>query len=259
MLSACHPTCIDYSQCSSWCRCGLFHAAEPREPQKKRRPRNLSLVLSATCLFESNLHQLLYGNSLWSLLVFPTPEMYPLLLFIQGVQGIPLLQNITIPLPNGTSNHGTPGILCTPTRWTDILIFYLANYAAHAATTRSLPGEDASSFAIIVMAALLFPAAGAFRGILGIRSLSMFGKTDLEKAARAGALCMVVRTHKWRPNASDSLHNTIICLPSGVTKGENENSEEGLPTATQENRTQSNNMAPNRLGNDPGIPVLIQD
>ncbi|CZR56266.1 uncharacterized protein PAC_06154 [Phialocephala subalpina] len=149
--------------------------------------------------------------------------MYPLFLLLQGVIGLPLLQNITIPLPNGTSNHGTPGLLCTPTRWTDIVIFYLANYAAHAVTTRSLPGEGNSSVAMTVVIALFFPAAGAFRGILGIVSLAIFRSNDLEKAARAGALCMVIRTPEWKPQDRDKLHNTILRLPLPESSSKNHN------------------------------------
>ncbi len=145
-----------------------------------------------------------------------------------------MLQNVTIPLPSGTSDHGTSGLLCTPNRWTDIVIFYLANYAAHAATTRSLPGEYTYQFAIVVITALFFPAAGAYRGILGITSLAIFGKTDLEKAARAGALCMVVRTRSWEPQDGDILNNTILYLPPLATQTQ-ENFDESLPVAsTQE-------------------------
>ncbi|KAG9232593.1 hypothetical protein BJ875DRAFT_544395 [Amylocarpus encephaloides] len=139
--------------------------------------------------------------------------MYPLFLLVQGVKGLPLLQNITIPLPSGTSNHGSPGLLCTPTTWPDVIVFYLSNYAAHAITTRSLPGEKRSSVALNVLTALFFPAAGALRGILGINSQAIFGGNDLEKAARAGALCMVIRTPEWKPQDRDKLHNTILRLP----------------------------------------------
>lgn len=90
-------------------------------------------------------------------------------------------------------------------------------------STRSLPGEDASRIALLVLAALFFPAAGAFRGIMGIRSLAIFGKADLEKAARAGALCMVVRTPVWKPQDGDILHNTVLHLPSPVAKRKNDN------------------------------------
>ncbi|PQE30029.1 Nacht domain protein [Rutstroemia sp. NJR-2017a WRK4] len=147
--------------------------------------------------------------------------MYPLLLLYQGVAGLPLLQNVTIPLPNGTSNHGTPGLLCTPATWVDIVTFYLVNYAAHAVTTRSLLGEKTYSFAITVMMALLFPAAGAFRGMLGIASPAVFRTSDLETAASAGALCMVIRTPEWESQNHDQLQNTILHLPLSKSSSKN--------------------------------------
>jgi hypothetical protein len=64
---------------------------------------------------------------------------------------------------------------------------------------------------------------------MGILSMAVFGKTDLEKAARAGALCMVVRTHEWLPKDGDTLHNTILCLPELVTETNNSNPKENLP------------------------------
>jgi hypothetical protein len=123
----------------------------------------------------------------------------------------------------------TPDLLCTPTRWTDILIFYLANYAAHAITTRSLPSERNSSAAMTVMTALFFPAAGAFRGILGIVSLEIFRSSDLEKAVRAGALCMVTRTPEWKPRAGDELDNTILRLPLLESSSKNRNIDKSGP------------------------------
>jgi len=153
--------------------------------------------------------------------VFPIfPLIIPLLFSV--AEASPSLQNITIPLPNGTSNHGTPGLICIPTKWTDIVIFYLANYAAHAATTRTLPGEPSHRFAAVVIGALFFPAAGAYRGILGILGFAKSGKSDLEVAARAGALCMVVRGNTWKPQAGDSITNAIIrcAVPSGKSESE---------------------------------------
>jgi hypothetical protein len=160
--------------------------------------------------------------------------MYPLLIFFPVAKGLPLLQNITIPLPNGSSDHENPGLLCTPTKWSDIIIFYPANYAAHAATTRSLPGEKTRGIIMVVLIALFFPAAGAFRGILGITSLAIWAKTDLEMAAKAGALFMVVRGPDWEPRDGNTLENTILCLSVQQTKGGNSSLENPLPIASSQ-------------------------
>ena len=100
--------------------------------------------------------------------------------------------NVT--LPAGVSDHGSPDLLCLPTKWTDIVIFFLGNYVAHAATVRTAPGISIIENIRRVIGALLFPVSGIIRGFDGIISLANFAPTDLQKAARAGALCKVVRT-----------------------------------------------------------------
>jgi hypothetical protein len=62
----------------------------------------------------------------------------------------------------------------------------------------------------------------------------MFGKTDLERAARAVALCLLVRSSEWQPQDGDILHNAIIGSPSPIIKPKNHNIGEGLlATSTQ--------------------------
>src|SRR5947207_2299107 len=100
--------------------------------------------------------------------------------------------NTTIVLPKNYSNHGDPNLLCRSTKWSDIVIFFLGNYVAHAATTLTLPGQSPLSAAVTVIAALLFPTSGVIRGAKTILSFAITAKTDLQTAARAGALCMVV-------------------------------------------------------------------
>ncbi|KAJ7683952.1 hypothetical protein B0H14DRAFT_2654567 [Mycena olivaceomarginata] len=95
--------------------------------------------------------------------------------------------NITIPVPDGTSNHGDPSILCTPTNWTSILSFFFGNYIAHAATTLSYPGEELFDYALTVVGALLFPSTGVCRGLDAIFRFARRAESDLMCAARAGA------------------------------------------------------------------------
>jgi hypothetical protein len=101
--------------------------------------------------------------------------------------------NTTISLPEGASNHGDPRLLCLPTGWADVVVFFLGNYFAHAATVVSLPGESPVATALSVVLALLCPVTGLGRGLLALKSLAKFAETDLQQAARAGALCHVVR------------------------------------------------------------------
>jgi hypothetical protein len=106
--------------------------------------------------------------------------------------------NITISVPAGTSDHGDPKLLCIPTKWLDILIFFLANYIAHAVTVKALPGERTGDLAFAVFLAIAFPFSGVTRGLeASIRHASFYRNADdLQTAARAGALCMVVRSER---------------------------------------------------------------
>ncbi len=108
-------------------------------------------------------------------------------------------QNITVIVPEGTQSHGNPNLLCIPTRWTDIAVFFLANYVAHAATIKPLPGEPAQITLRVLLSALCLPVSGVMRGVKAIRQRAVFCSTPLETAAKAGALCVVVRTAEWVP------------------------------------------------------------
>jgi hypothetical protein len=121
-----------------------------------------------------------------------------------------ILKNHTITVPEGTSNHNDPNLLCTSSGWQDIIIFYLGNYIAHVATIISFPGESARSKLRVSVASLLFPVSGLMRGLLTILRYASFGKTDLQKAARAGALCMVVRNQDWRPQPGDIVADAYL-------------------------------------------------
>jgi hypothetical protein len=76
--------------------------------------------------------------------------------------------NITITVPAGTTSHGDPNLLCTPAKWTDILLFYAVNYLAHAVTIKSAPGEQMQETAENIMSALIYPYSGLLRGIEAI-------------------------------------------------------------------------------------------
>lgn len=123
------------------------------------------------------------------------------------------LSNLTIILPVGTFNHGDPNILCTPTKWTDILLFYVVNYAAHAATVKSRPGEKKKDIIIAMLLAFICPYSGVIRGIEAISRHSILGKgNDLQKAARAAALCVVVRSNGWMPEDGQTLSRSEVVI-----------------------------------------------
>jgi hypothetical protein len=95
--------------------------------------------------------------------------------------------NSTISVDNADAN-----LFCRPALWTDILIFYAGNYIAHAATTKTSPGQSSLGCAITIAFALLFPTSGILRGFRAIFSGAIFAETELRTAARAGALYMVI-------------------------------------------------------------------
>ena len=97
----------------------------------------------------------------------------------------------SITLPEGLSNHGDPTILCRPADWADITAFFLINYIAHAATIVTNPGEKFPSVLFTSLLAVLFPVVGILRGTRAIRSMAFNAKSELQKAARAGALCFI--------------------------------------------------------------------
>ncbi|MCJ1456494.1 hypothetical protein MMC28_006855 [Mycoblastus sanguinarius] len=127
----------------------------------------------------------------------------------------PSTQNITITVPQGTQSHGDPHLLCTPSRWTDVATFFLANFVSHAATVKSLPGEPALSQFWTLIFALVFPASGVVRGLSAIYQRAVFADTPLQTAARAQALCVVVRTPWWKPQTGDVVEVRDYRMPDG--------------------------------------------
>lgn len=118
----------------------------------------------------------------------------------------------------GTVDHGD-NLICTPTNWYNIIIFFLGNYVAHAATVQSYPGERTWSSMMATIGALLIPSSGLIRGINSIARNARFKRksflaawrdTDYQAIATAGAFCMVVRKKLWKPYPGDKLSNVVL-------------------------------------------------
>ncbi|TGO20014.1 hypothetical protein BTUL_0001g00210 [Botrytis tulipae] len=126
------------------------------------------------------------------------------------------LTNITIKVPNSTTQHGNDHILCLPiTRdyWPSVaavIIFFATNYLAHAATVKSSPGDDTLLQGCNALLALFFPMSGLLRALNAIVRLPILARNELEKACRAGALCMVVRAPHWRPKPGQTFHVGVV-------------------------------------------------
>jgi hypothetical protein len=101
--------------------------------------------------------------------------------------------NLTVTVPDGSSNHGNPHLLCTPPSWSDYLVFYASNYFAHAATVITDPGQGTKETISVTLAALLLPVSGLMRALVAMRRHSRFEPDLPKRAVRAGALYMVVK------------------------------------------------------------------
>ena len=122
-----------------------------------------------------------------------------------------MTSNIT--LPQGSTDHGNPNLLCTPAQWYDVLIFFLTNYVAHAATVVPGPGQPWDSSLAYAMHAIFLPSTALVRALVVIaRRASFERKNPLKRAARAGALCMVLRKppeNQSKTKSSESLEPTV--------------------------------------------------
>lgn len=164
---------------------------------------------------------------------------------------------------NGTAvaaNSRDPQVLCEPTNWYDICWFIFANYILHALSVRSLPGENSYSSFVIKVGSLLIPFAGLRRGLCIITRASAAADNDLQAAARARALCMVIRKPDWRPCAGDFIEGCELDVHEDVadsltvnTGSENCNADSRKADASGN----SNEKADVRHGK--GLKIQIKD
>ena len=110
--------------------------------------------------------------------------------------------NLTIFVPDGTTNHGDSRLLCTPPGWSDFVIFFFANYFAHAGSIILEPGISVRRTLVLIFAALVLPASGINRAVSALWRHALTERANpLQRAARARALCMVLRVPKDGPAA----------------------------------------------------------
>ncbi|KAF8883538.1 hypothetical protein BD779DRAFT_1539409 [Infundibulicybe gibba] len=168
-----------------------------------------------------------FSNSLRTALVFLS-AIYSLTV----VTGLPVNAGDTA-FPDGSTNHGNPSLLCTPTTWSDVLVFYLGNYIAHVATIKEYPGESGIDFMVNAIVAILFPTVGMARGIDAIiRHPQVRVKGgELQRAARAGALCMVVRSPDWKPGIGDHIRDAELVRQTSKPSSEPGSANGGTKTA----------------------------
>jgi len=101
--------------------------------------------------------------------------------------------NFSVLVPEGTTNHDDPKLVCVLPRWHDYIAFFFTNYVAHAATLVAFPGQSVSESIAYSLAALLLPASGILRVVRLFFLRPGMVRDPLRRAARAGALCMVLK------------------------------------------------------------------
>ncbi|KDQ51989.1 hypothetical protein JAAARDRAFT_492802 [Jaapia argillacea MUCL 33604] len=122
---------------------------------------------------------------------FPSPNMRFHRLSLLAITSPLILSASALPISRS--------IVCNRTTWHDIVIFFVANYIAHAATVPSVPGAKWYDSAFWTTVSLFLPLAGLGKsaGLVGRHFLA--GKSDLEKASAREALLVVVRSRDWQP------------------------------------------------------------
>ena len=121
-----------------------------------------------------------------------------------SVEGFPFSasSNHTTTFGDGSGNSQ---VYCEPTTWYDICWFVFTNYVLHALSVRSLAGENAYTSTVFKLCCLLVPYTGLRRGLCLISRASNLAGNDLQGAARANALCMVIRNRDWTPRDGDRI------------------------------------------------------
>ena len=113
-------------------------------------------------------------------------------------------------------------ISCRPIVWEKILVFFLLNYGAHAATTISIPGaRSVWVWAQWPILSFFFPFAGLGRAIGLLVNHRQYGHDELGKAMAVGAVVVVGRSKNWQPRTrreGEEGELVYVKLPDGFTE-----------------------------------------
>lgn len=86
-------------------------------------------------------------------------------------------------------------LVCWLATWTDVAKFFLLNYVLHAFTVLYPPGASTLLIILDTSLAMVLPLSGSGWAMYAITMFAIGEKDKLKRAARAGALCMVVPDH----------------------------------------------------------------
>jgi len=139
--------------------------------------------------------------------------MMRVVVIVIGILGFAIGIVNALPIPSFLVPRSA-ALFCLPASWDTVILFYLFNYFAHAATVKSSPGDTwRHSFSKTILA-LLFPFSGIWSACIAISRSRFCGESKLDHALRVQALCCVVRTHLWRPQPGTTVFG---CHTSGIT------------------------------------------
>ncbi|KAF8542014.1 hypothetical protein BDD12DRAFT_641404, partial [Trichophaea hybrida] len=85
----------------------------------------------------------------------------------------------------------------------ETLKYIASNYIAHSFTIKLAAGYGSSYGILFGFASLFFPYICLVTASRSLEQMSILEKDPMKRAARAGALCMVVQTKFWKPNPGD--------------------------------------------------------
>ena len=108
-----------------------------------------------------------------------------------------LLASFALPLHCNDDSVTQPEVTCTPADFKSVLLFFFANYAAHAATVPSVPGCSTISL-LWIIGSIFYPFSGL------IKSITAFlyywtTKDQIGKAISQGAVMVAARSEDWVP------------------------------------------------------------
>ena len=86
-----------------------------------------------------------------------------------------------------------------PPQWSDYVVFFATNYLAHAFTLVTRPGQHPIETIVSALNALFVPSSGALYALRGLFLRAGPRGNELERAARAGALCTVMKKSNMFP------------------------------------------------------------
>ena len=111
-------------------------------------------------------------------------------------------------------------VYCGKASWQTIVFFYILNYGTHAMTIKSFPGDRTWKYIAWMVAALLVPFSGILRGCFSISRGKDLYETDIQHAARAGALCVLARSQNWKPRPGESIRGYRIHGSTALNVGD---------------------------------------